>query len=66
MPAVTADRCLMGQVDTFAEEMEVYNDLWNEQVAPRQDHRLMMRRLLYLASNKQYDQLMRDLTPASE
>ncbi|RBI59483.1 NAD(P)/FAD-dependent oxidoreductase [halophilic archaeon] len=59
--AMTADRCLTRTVDTSVEEMAVYDDLWNEQVAPRQDRRLMMTRLLYLASNSRYDRLMRDL-----
>ncbi|MCD2200975.1 NAD(P)/FAD-dependent oxidoreductase [Halobacterium sp. KA-4] len=59
--AVTADRCLTGKVETSVEEMAVYDDLWNEQVAPRQDRRLMMTRLLYLAPNERYDRLMRDL-----
>jgi len=63
--AVTADRCLTKKIDTSAEETSVYDDLWNEQVAPRQNRRLMMTRLLYFASNKRYDQLIRDLNKIS-
>lgn len=48
-------------IDTSAEEMSVYDDLWHEQVAPRQDRRLMMTRLLYLAFNERHDRLMRNL-----
>ncbi|WP_231186484.1 digeranylgeranylglycerophospholipid reductase [Haladaptatus sp. DYF46] len=59
--AMTADRCLTGRIDTSASEMAVYDDLWNEQVAPRQSRRLMMTRLLYLAPNGRYDRLMQDL-----
>lgn len=59
--AMTVDRCLTGPVDTSPRAMAVYDDLWREQVAPRQDRRLLMTELLYLASNERYDQLMRDL-----
>ncbi|QIO24710.1 digeranylgeranylglycerophospholipid reductase [Haloarcula sp. JP-L23] len=59
--AMTADRCLTRMVDTSAEEMATYDDLWHEQVAPRRDRRLLMTKLLYLASNERYDRLMRDL-----
>jgi len=45
--------------------MGVYDDLWNEQVAPRQDRRLTMTRLLYLAPNERYDRLMQDLNKLS-
>ncbi len=64
--AVTADRCLTGTVDTSTEAMAVYDDLWHEQVAPRQNRRQMMTRLLYLASNERYDQLMKDLNELSK
>ncbi|ELZ09236.1 FAD dependent oxidoreductase [Halovivax asiaticus JCM 14624] len=59
--AMTADRCLTGTTDTAAREMAVYDDLWHERVAPRQDRRLTMTKLLYLASNERYDRLMQDL-----
>ncbi|QGA82664.1 digeranylgeranylglycerophospholipid reductase [Halomicrobium sp. LC1Hm] len=59
--AMTADRCLTGGVDTSREAMAVYDDLWHERVAPRQERRLFMTRLLYLVPNERYDQLMRDL-----
>ncbi|QCW01927.1 NAD(P)/FAD-dependent oxidoreductase [Natrinema pallidum] len=62
--AMTADRCLTGPVDTSAREMAVYDDRWHERVASRQDRRLLMTKLLYLASNERYDQLMRDLNEA--
>jgi digeranylgeranylglycerophospholipid reductase len=61
MAALTADRCLTGSVDTSTREMAVYDDLWHKQVAPQQDRRLMMTKMLYLASNERYDQLMQDL-----
>ncbi len=38
-----------------------YDELWHEWVAPKADSRLLMTRLLYLASNERYDQLMRDM-----
>ena len=60
--AMTADRCLSGQVDTSASEMTVYDELWSERVGPRQHRRLVMTKLLYLASNERYDRLMRDLS----
>jgi len=63
--AMTADRCLTRKIDTSAEEMGVYDNLWNERVAPRQDRRLMMTRLLYLAPNERYDRLMQDLNKLS-
>jgi digeranylgeranylglycerophospholipid reductase len=63
--AMTADRCLTRTKNTSAEEIGVYDDLWNEQVAPRQDRRLMMTRLLYLAPNERYDRLMQDLNKLS-
>ncbi|WP_142987784.1 digeranylgeranylglycerophospholipid reductase [Halorubrum cibi] len=63
--AMTADRCLTRTKNISAEEMGVYDDLWNEQVAPRQDRRLMMTRLLYLAPNERYDRLMQDLNKLS-
>lgn len=63
--AMTADRCLTGTVDTSTGTMAVYDDLWHERVAPRQDRRQMMTRLLYLASNERYDQLMQDLNEVS-
>jgi len=60
--AVTADRCLTpGQPDTSAAEMQVYEDLWHEEVAPKAKTRLLMTELLYMASNDRYDQLLTDL-----
>ncbi|WP_222912718.1 digeranylgeranylglycerophospholipid reductase [Natrinema sp. SYSU A 869] len=63
--AMTVDRCLTGSVDTSTRAMAVYDDLWHEQVASRQERRLMMTKLLYLAPNERYDQLMRDLNEVS-
>ncbi len=63
--AMKGDRCLTRTKNTSAEEMGVYDDLWNEQVAPRQDRRLMMTRLLYLAPNERDDRLMQDLNKLS-
>jgi len=64
--AMTADRCLSGTVETSARAMAVYDDLWHERVAPQQDRRQLMTRLLYLASNDRYDRLMRDLNEVSD
>ncbi|WP_135827974.1 digeranylgeranylglycerophospholipid reductase [Halorussus halobius] len=61
--AATADRCLMlEEVDTSAERLSVYDDLWHRDVAPSVRTRLLMTRLLYLASNERYDELMADLS----
>jgi len=60
--AITADRCLMGhETDTSAEAMSVYDDLWQQRVAPDMRRRLAMTQLLYLAPNERYDRLMDDL-----
>lgn len=63
--AMTADRCLTGNIGASSDEMAIYDDLWNEQVAPRQNRRLAMTKLLYLAPNERYDRLMRDLNRLS-
>ncbi|MFC7045072.1 digeranylgeranylglycerophospholipid reductase [Halobacteriaceae archaeon GCM10025711] len=63
--AITADRCLTGEtVDTSAESMSIYNDLWHSKVAPDMRSRLLLTQLLYLAPNDRYDRLMRDLRRA--
>ncbi|WP_435097999.1 digeranylgeranylglycerophospholipid reductase [Halarchaeum sp. P4] len=59
--AITADRCLTGGVDTSAEEMRVYDDLWHRDVAPNASVRLLMTHLLYYAPNERYDRLMADI-----
>lgn len=59
--AMTVDRCLNGSVTTSARDMAVYDELWQERVAPKQERRLLMAQLLYFASNKRYDRLMADL-----
>jgi digeranylgeranylglycerophospholipid reductase len=59
--AMTVDRCLTGEIKTSQREMAVYDDLWDEKVAPHQKRRLAMTRLLYLASNQRYDRLIQDL-----
>jgi digeranylgeranylglycerophospholipid reductase len=60
--AVTADKCLTpNDPDTSAENMATYDELWHERVAPRMRNRLTMTKLLYLAPNERYDQLMADL-----
>ncbi len=65
--ATTADRCLTPEEpDTSAEAMAIYNKLWHSEVAPRMRERLLMTELLYLAPNKRYDKLMRDLRDADE
>jgi len=62
--AATADRALTGTVDTSAEQMDIYNDLWHSDVAPKMDTRLLMTELLYLTPNDRYDRLMADLRRA--
>jgi len=65
--ATTADRCLTPEnPDTSAEGTAIYNKLWHSEVAPRMRERLLMTELLYLAPNKRYDLLMRDLAEADE
>ena len=60
--AVTVDQCFTrSELDTSAEAMSLYDDLWHEDVAPDMDSRLLMTQLLYLAPNDRYDELMRDL-----
>jgi len=60
--AVTADTCLSpAEPDTSAEAMELYEELWHTEVAPRMDSRLLMTELLYFAPNERYDRLMSDL-----
>lgn len=62
MAAITADACLTpSEPDTSAAAMQTYDSLWHDRVAPKVDARLMMTRLLYLASNDRYDRLMQDL-----
>ncbi|MFB6198774.1 MAG: digeranylgeranylglycerophospholipid reductase, partial [Halobacteriaceae archaeon] len=65
--AITADQCLTGtKRDTSAESTSLYDELWHERVAPKMDARLLMTRLLYLASNDRYDILMRDLNETNK
>mgnify|MGYP006276032883 CR=1 FL=1 len=65
--AVTADACLTpDERDTSADALEVYSDLWHEDVAPKARTRLLMTELLYLAPNERYDQLMQDLDSVGE
>lgn len=59
--AIVADHALTGEVDTSAETMSMYEDLWHERVAPGVRNRLWMTELLYLASNERYDRFMADL-----
>ncbi|WP_122091242.1 digeranylgeranylglycerophospholipid reductase [Halalkalicoccus subterraneus] len=60
--AITADRALTpDDRDTSAESLSLYEQFWHEYVAPRQNARLMMTELLYLAPNERYDDLLRDL-----
>ena len=65
--AITADACLTpDEPDTSAEKMSTYEELWHSWVAPKAETRLLMTRLLYLASNDRYDRLMADLREAGE
>jgi digeranylgeranylglycerophospholipid reductase len=60
--AITADRCFMtNDRDTSAEKLAIYDDLWQERVAPKMRTRLLMTQLLYLVPNERYDTLIRDL-----
>lgn len=60
--AITADQCLTpDEPDTSEEAMRFYDELWHEMVAPDANHRLVMTKLMYLASNDRYDQFMQDL-----
>jgi digeranylgeranylglycerophospholipid reductase len=60
--AITADRCLMSdRRDTADSNMAVYDTLWHHDVAPKAERRLLMTRLLYLASNERYDRLLGDM-----
>ena len=65
--AITADKYLIpDSLDTSAEHMSVYDELWHSRVAPRARTRLLMTELLYLAPNERYDTLMRDLQRIDE
>lgn len=69
MAAITADACLSPtNPDTSAEAMATYDSLWHERVAPKAEARLLMTRLMYLASNDRYDRLMADMqaTPVED
>jgi digeranylgeranylglycerophospholipid reductase len=60
--ATTIDHSLsQSEPDTSAEAMSLYDDLWNGEVAPNMDARLIMTYLLYLAPNGRYDRLIADL-----
>lgn len=59
--AIVADHAFTGEVDTSAETMALYDQLWHERVAPNVENRMMLAELLYLASNERYDRFMRDL-----
>lgn len=59
--AIVADHALTGEIDTSAETLELYDQLWHKQVAPNVDNRLMLAELLYLADNDRFDRLMADL-----
>ncbi|GAB3682756.1 digeranylgeranylglycerophospholipid reductase [Salinarchaeum chitinilyticum] len=64
--AIVADHALTGEVNTSAEKMAIYDDLWHEEVAPNADKRLLLTKLLYLAPNDRYDQLMGDLRSSTK
>ncbi len=62
MAAAAADSCLKhGDLEPTAENLEVYDTLWHQEVAPNVRNRLWMTKLLYLAENDRYDAFMRDL-----
>ncbi|MFB6074596.1 MAG: digeranylgeranylglycerophospholipid reductase [Haloarculaceae archaeon] len=58
--AVTVDNC-PSLADTGAEQLSLYDDLWERDVAPNVKKRLLMTELLYFAGDERYDRLMRDL-----
>jgi digeranylgeranylglycerophospholipid reductase len=65
--ATTADACLKhGDLEPTAKNLEVYETLWYRDAAPNVKTRLLMTKLLYLASNDRYDQLMADLSRLDE
>ncbi|AFZ72028.1 digeranylgeranylglycerophospholipid reductase [Natronobacterium gregoryi] len=60
--AATADSCLKhGDLEPNAESLEVYETLWHRDVAPNVSNRQLMTKMLYLAENERYDELMADL-----
>ncbi|MFC6953687.1 digeranylgeranylglycerophospholipid reductase [Halorubellus litoreus] len=60
--AATADRSLTdSDRDTSAGELAVYDQLWQDRVAPKVNKRLFMTEMLYRASNDRYDALVSDL-----
>ncbi|MFT4891631.1 MAG: digeranylgeranylglycerophospholipid reductase [Halobacteriales archaeon] len=60
--AITADGALTpDERDTSAAELETYDQLWHNQVAPRIRQRLLMTELLYYAPNDRYDRFLADL-----
>jgi digeranylgeranylglycerophospholipid reductase len=62
MAAAAVDSCLKhGNVEPNEENLAVYDTLWHTRVAPNVGKRQLMTRLLYLANNERYDQLMADL-----
>ncbi|AGN00283.1 flavin-dependent dehydrogenase [Salinarchaeum sp. Harcht-Bsk1] len=64
--AIVADHALTGEVNTSAEKLSIYDKLWHQDVAPNVNKRLLMTKLLYLAPNGRYDQLMNDLRSAAK
>ena len=65
--AIAADHCLTPRErDTSAENLQVYDELWHDEVAPNVESRLLLTELLYLASNDRYDRFMRDLNAADQ
>jgi digeranylgeranylglycerophospholipid reductase len=50
-----------GKPDTSAEQMERYDQRWNEKVAPNRWRRDFMTHLIYNADNDRYDRLLEDL-----
>ena len=60
--AKTIDQCFThADRPRDAGHLELYDQLWHEEVAPRMNARLLLTELLYLAPNERYDTLMRDL-----
>ena len=65
--AKTIDRCFThADRPRDADHLELYDQLWHEEVAPRMNARLLLTELLYLAPNERYDTLMRDLRETSD
>lgn len=58
--AITADQALRTG-ETSEEQLSLYRELWEEEVAPEREKRMAMTELMYLMSNERFDRLLNDL-----